>query len=442
MHENVIELIDAEEELASSIPEDSFGPVSVVGLGYVGLPLSMAFAEKGIKVIGIEKDSGKVDMLTKGISYIEDVSNKDLRKNVDNFFPTTNYSHLSSVNNVIICVPTPLSKTKDPDISYIATAAEEIVEYLHKGMLIVLESTTYPGTTDEVLRSVFEKSGLKAGRDFNLAFSPERIDPGNKLFNVNNTPKVVGGLTRNCTERAVELYGKIVETVVPVSSTAAAEAVKLLENTFRSVNIALVNEIAQLCHRMDIDIWEVIHAAATKPFGYMPFYPGPGIGGHCIPVDPLYLSWKAKLFNFRTRFIELADEINSKMPEYVVYRLFETLNEVGKSIKHARILVLGVSYKKDVGDVRESPALEVIKILTAKGGEVIYNDPFVPTLTILGKTWSSVEISNGILETVDCVLVLTDHSVYDWDSIIKESKLILDTRNSVNGILRTNVHKL
>jgi UDP-N-acetyl-D-glucosamine dehydrogenase len=422
--------------------EDSIGSVSIIGLGYVGLPLAMAFAEKGIKVVGIDIDSNKVNMLRKGKSYIEDISDKELKENIDYFYPTTDFSILSSVNNVVICVPTPLNKTKDPDISYIISAANEVAKYLHKDMLIVLESTTYPGTTEEVLKSIFEETGLKAGQDFCLAFSPERIDPGNKNFNVKNTPKIVGGLTKRCTERAVELYSKIVEKVIPVSSPATAEAVKLLENTFRAVNIALANEVAQLCHRMGIDVWEVIDAAATKPFGFMPFYPGPGIGGHCIPVDPLYLSWKAKLFNFRTRFIELADEINSKMPEYVVYRLFETLNEVGKSIKGARILILGVAYKKDVGDVRESPALEVIRLILEKGGEVIYNDPYVPEFTFLETTWRSVEINNDVLEASDCVLILANHSSYNWDSISKRAKLVLDTRNSVNGVSSKNVYKL
>ncbi len=288
----------------------------------------MAFAENGVRVIGVDKDARKVEMLKKGKSYIEDISDDELRGNLKYFHPTTDFSLLSEVEAVIICVPTPLSKTKDPDISYIISAACEVAKYLHPGMLIVLESTTYPGTTEEVLRFTFEDKGLKVGRDFFLAFSPERIDPGNKRFNLKNTPKVVGGMTKECTSRAMELYRIISERVVPISSAKAAEAVKLLENTFRAINIGLVNEFAQLCHRMGLDVWEVIDAASTKPFGFMPFYPGPGIGGHCIPVDPLYLSWKAKLFNFRTHFIELADEINSKMPEYVVYRIFEVLNEV------------------------------------------------------------------------------------------------------------------
>lgn len=422
--------------------ENSIGTVSIVGLGYVGLPLAMAFAEKKIKIIGIDKDSTKVDMLRKGNSYVEDITNKELKDNLGYFYPTTDFSLLSTVNNVIICVPTPLNKTRDPDISYIISAASEVAKYLHRGMLIVLESTTYPGTTEEVLKTIFEESGLKAGTDFCLAFSPERIDPGNKNFNVKNTPKVVGGITKKCTERAVELYSNITEKVVPVSSPAVAEAVKLLENTFRAVNIALVNEVAQLCHRMGIDAWEVINAAATKPFGFMPFYPGPGIGGHCIPVDPLYLSWKAKLFNFRTRFIELADEINSKMPEYVVYRLFETLNGAGKSIKGAKILVLGIAYKKDVGDIRESPALEIMKLISEKGGEVIYNDPYVPEYTFLGRTWNSVEISDDVLRTSDCVLILTNHGLYNWESISTRAKLILDTRNVVSGISSKVVYKL
>ncbi len=422
--------------------ENSIGTIAILGLGYVGLPLAMAFAEKRIKVIGIDRDSSKIDMLTRGKSYIEDISSKELKENLDWFNPTTDFSLLSRVDNVIICVPTPLNKTKDPDVSYIISAANEIAKYLHRGMLIVLESTTYPGTTEEVLKSIFEKGGLKSGQDFCLAFSPERIDPGNRNFNVKNTPKVVGGITKKCTERAVELYSKITPKVVAVSSPAVAEAVKLLENTFRSVNIALANEVAQLCHRMGIDAWEVIGAAATKPFGFMPFYPGPGIGGHCIPVDPLYLSWKAKLFNFRTRFIELADEVNSKMPEYVVYRLFETLNEAGKSIRGSKILILGVAYKKDVGDIRESPALEIVKLILEKGGEIIYNDPYVPEFTFLEKTWHSVEIDDGVFKESDCVLILTDHGFYNWKSISEKANLVLDTRNAMNGISSKSIYKL
>ena len=420
--------------------------ISIIGLGYVGLPLAMAFAEKGIRVIGIDKNSSKVKMLKRGKSYVEDISDVELVRNLEYFHPTTNYSTLSTVETVIICVPTPLSKTKDPDISYIITAANEIAKYLHPGMLIVLESTTYPGTTEEVLKDIFKKNGLEVGKDFWLAFSPERIDPGNKKFNVKNTPKIVGGVTKDCTERAIRLYEIICEKVVPVSSATAAEVVKLLENVFRAINIGLVNEFAQLCHRMGLDVWEIIDAASTKPFGFMPFYPGPGIGGHCIPVDPLYLSWKAKLFDFRTRFIELADEINSKMPEYVVYRIFEVLNGIGKSIKGSRILVLGVSYKKDVGDVRESPNLKVITLLLEKGAEVIYNDPYVPEFYHFEVHWHSQELTIRLLKEVDCVLILTAHSLYDWELITKNSNLVLDTRNAGNGILNVirskNIHKL
>lgn len=421
----------------------SFKTVSVVGLGYVGLPLAMAFAENGVRVIGVDKDARKVEMLKKGKSYIEDISDDELRGNLKYFHPTTDFSLLSEVEAVIICVPTPLSKTKDPDISYIISAACEVTKYLHPGMLIVLESTTYPGTTEEVLRFTFEDKGLKVGRDFFLAFSPERIDPGNKRFNLKNTPKVVGGMTKECTKRAMELYRIISERVVPISSAKAAEAVKLLENTFRAINIGLVNEFAQLCHRMGLDVWEVIDAASTKPFGFMPFYPGPGIGGHCIPVDPLYLSWKAKLFNFRTHFIELADEINSKMPEYVVYRIFEVLNEVGKSIKWSKLLVLGVSYKKDIGDIRESPALEVMNLLLGKGAEVNYHDPYVPEFSYLETHWRSVEELNAeLFKDMDCVVILTDHSSYDWEWVTKNANLVFDTRNVTNGIFSKKIYKL
>ncbi len=420
----------------------SYESISVIGLGYVGLPLAMAFAEKGIKVIGIDKDADKVNMLNSGNSYIEDVSDEELKRNLKCFQPTTNFSALAEVDAVIICVPTPLSKTKDPDISYIISASGEVARYLHKGMLVVLESTTYPGTTEEVLKVIFEKKGLKVGQDFFLAFSPERIDPGNKNFTLKNTPKIVGGTTKGCMKRAMELYQIISERVVPVSSATAAEAVKLLENTFRAINIGLANEVAQLCHRMGLDVWEIIDAASTKPFGFMPFYPGPGIGGHCIPVDPLYLSWKAKLFNFRTRFIELADEINSKMPEYVVYRIFEVLNGSGKSIKGSKILILGVSYKKDVGDVRESPNLEIIRLLLEKGAEVVYNDPYVPGFSHLETRWRSVELTNGLLEDADCVVILTDHSLYDCELLAKSAKLLLDTRNLTSGISSEKVHRL
>lgn len=421
---------------------NNFKTVSILGLGYVGLPLAIAFAEKGVRVTGIDKSSDKVKMLKSGISYVEDISNEELEKNLGNIRPTMDFSILSKSETVIICVPTPLSKTKEPNISYIITAAREVAKHLHRGMLIVLESTTYPGTTEEVLKEAFEKRGLKVGKDFCLAFSPERVDPGNKLFNVKNTPKIVGGVTDECTKMATSLYQKICESVVPVSSASAAEAVKLLENTFRAINIGLVNEFAQLCHRMKLDVWEIIDAASTKPFGFMPFTPGPGIGGHCIPVDPLYLSWKAKLFNFRTRFIELADEINSKMPEYVVYRIFEVLNGAGKSIKGSKILILGVSYKKDVGDVRESPNLEVMRLLLEKGAEVMYNDPFVPEFPHFEVQWRSQEINPGLLSDVDCVVTLTNHSSYNWEMIARHSNLLLDTRNCMNGSLSRNIFKL
>ena len=422
---------------------NKFKAISVVGLGYVGLPLAMAFSEKGVKVMGIDKDVQKVNKLRNGKSYVEDVSDQDLVRNSELFYPTTDYSVLSDVEAVIICVPTPLSKTKDPDITYIISASDEVAKYIHPQMLIVLESTTYPGTTEDVLRSTFENNGLKIGRDFFLAFSPERIDPGNKKYTLKNTPKVVGGLTKECTKRAVELYEIISERVVPVSSVTAAEVVKLLENTFRAINIGLVNEFAQLCHRMGLDVWEIIDAASTKPFGFTPFYPGPGIGGHCIPVDPLYLSWKAKLFNFRTHFIELADEINCKMPEYVVGRVFEVLNSVKKSISGSQILILGVSYKKDVGDIRESPALEIIKLLSEKGAQITYHDPHVPEFFFSGTHWRSVEdINNELLKEMDCVLILTDHSLYDWELVIESSDLILDTRNATSGFSSININKL
>jgi len=416
--------------------------VAIIGLGYVGLPLAMAFAEKGIRVVGIDIDTNKVSILKGGKSYIEDVSDEEIRQNLRYFFPTTDFSALQEADAVIICVPTPLNKTKDPDISYIAQAAKIVSEYIHTGILIVLESTTYPGTTEEILKPLFEEKGLEVGRDIFLAYSPERVDPGNKKFKVGNIPKIVGGVTRECTKGAVELYSIICENVFPVSSPRAAEAIKLLENTFRAVNIALVNEFAQLCHRMGIDIWEVVEAASTKPFGFMSFRPGAGIGGHCIPVDPLFLSWRARLFNFNTRLIYIADDINRKMPEYVVYRLFEVLNEMGRSIKGSKMLILGVAYKEDVGDIRESPALEVIKLILDKGGEVIYNDPYVPEFHDLGRQWKSVRLSESLLKETDAVVIITNHSSYDWRWIVENAGCILDCQNATKGISSEKIHKL
>ncbi|RMG54798.1 MAG: nucleotide sugar dehydrogenase [Acidobacteria bacterium] len=417
--------------------------VAVMGLGYVGLPLALAFAEQGLKTYGIDVDARRVELLRAGTSYIGDVTDEQVRRARTRFTPTTEAAVLERAEAVIICVPTPLRKTRDPDISYIIAAAEEVARYIHRGMLVILESTTYPGTTEEVLKPILEGSGLQVGRDVFLAFSPERIDPGNKRYTIRNTPKVVGGVTPACTERAVKLYRRIIDRVIPVSSAKTAELVKLLENTFRVINIGLVNEMTMLCRRMGVDVWEVVEAAATKPFGFMPFYPGPGIGGHCIPVDPLYLSWKAKLFNFTTRFIELADEINRRMPEYVVSLIADALNDQGKPIRGSHILLLGVAYKKDVADTRESPALEVLELLLQRGAHVLYNDPFVPELMSNGRRWRSSELSEQVFDAVDCSVILTDHSLYDWPWIVSCSKLVVDTRNATRGLTaRGKIYRL
>ncbi|MCS6803584.1 MAG: nucleotide sugar dehydrogenase [Acidobacteriota bacterium] len=408
--------------------------VAVIGLGYVGLPLALAFAEERLQTYGLDVDAERVESLRRGVSYIGDVSDEELRRVRSHFTPTTDSTILGQVDAAIICVPTPLRKTRDPDISYVITAAEEVAKHLHPGMLVVLESTTYPGTTEEALKPLLEATGLKVGKDFFLAFSPERIDPANKQFTVRNTPKVVGGVTPACTERAVSLYRRVVNQVVPVASATTAELTKLLENTFRVINIGLVNEMAMLCHRMGVDVWEVVEAAATKPFGFMPFYPGPGIGGHCIPVDPLYLSWRAKGYNFTTRFIELADEVNRRMPEYVVTLIADALNNVGKPIRGSRILLLGMAYKKDVSDVRESPALEVLELLSRRGARLSYHDPFVPQLVQQGRPLRSVALTEAVLAESDCAVVLTDHSAYDWPWIVNHSNLVVDTRNATKAL--------
>lgn len=409
--------------------------VSIIGLGYVGLPLSIEFCKSGFTVIGIDVDKSKIDSLKNGESYVQDVKDDDVKLFIKNkkFIPTTDFSLLKDADTVSICVPTPLRKTRDPDISYIVSASTEIKKYLHRGQLIVLESTTYPGTTDEVLLTDLESTGLKVGVDFYLAFSPERVDPGNKKYYTKNTPKIIGGVTSECTKIAKSLYEQSIDTVIPVSSTKSAEMVKLLENTFRAVNIGLVNEIAIMCDRLGIDVWEVIDAAATKPFGFMPFYPGPGLGGHCIPIDPLYLSWKLKTLNYTARFIELASEINTSMPMYVVSKVVDALNEKKKSVNGAKILILGVTYKRDVSDVRESPAIDVIKYLKNKGADVSFHDPYADSIHEIDDV-KEVELKEDVLAGADCVVIVTDHSKFDYNWIIKNSKLIVDTRNATKGI--------
>ncbi len=415
--------------------------VGVVGLGYVGLPLGMAFAEAGFPVTGIDVDERKVRQLEKGESYIRHIASEPLARLAASrrFGATTDFSKAKELDCVVICVPTPLTSTREPDLTYVVGAAEALAPHVRPDQLYVLESTTYPGTTDEVVRPILERGGLKAGRDFHLAFSPEREDPGNGQFHTRNIPKVVGGYTPSCLEVAQALYGCAVERTVPVSSTRIAELAKLLENIFRCVNIALVNELKMVCDRMGVDIWEVIHAASSKPFGFMPFYPGPGLGGHCIPIDPFYLSWKAREFGVQTRFIELAGEVNNDMPHYVLQRTMEALNERGRPLKGARLLVLGVAYKKDVDDVRESPALTVMSLLKKRGARLDYHDPFVPRLEPahgLEHAMTSVPLDYERLGQYDAVVVLTDHTGIDYDRVVEKASLVVDTRNTTWRVRR------
>jgi UDP-N-acetyl-D-glucosamine dehydrogenase len=421
--------------------------VGIIGLGYVGLPLIIRFCEEGFHVTGFDIDGKKIDKLNRGESYIKHIPYeriRDLRKR-NLFEATTEYSRLSEVDCIIICVPTPLKKNKEPDLSYVKNTASEIAKFLRKGQLISLESTTYPGTTREVFLPMLENKKMKAGRDCFLVFSPEREDPGNPNFNTKNIPKVVGGVTPSCTKAGRALYGQIVDRVVVVSSAEIAELTKLLENIFRGVNIALVNELKMLADRMGLNIWEVIEASSTKPFGFMPFYPGPGLGGHCIPIDPFYLSWKAKEYDFNTRFIELAGEINTGMPDYVVAKIIDGLNKSGKCLKKAKILILGLAYKKDTDDRRESPAVEIIDILKNKGARVDYNDPYIPAFSGMRHYPSlgmkSVKLSEKMLEQYDCVVITTNHSQYDYRWIVKNSRLLVDTRNATKSIKSSKVVK-
>jgi UDP-N-acetyl-D-glucosamine dehydrogenase len=420
----------------------------VVGLGYVGLPLAVEFGRAGLDTVGIDVDQRKVDHVNAGRSYIPDVPTADVEalQQSGKLRATSDFSVVRTLDTVNICVPTPLRKTKDPDMSYVVAAAEQIAKYLHPGLLIVLESTTYPGTTTELLQPMFEASGLKAGEDFFLAFSPERVDPANPKFNTKNTPKVVGGTTPACTELASALYGTAIETIVPVSSTEVAEMVKLLENTFRAVNIGLVNELALMCDRMGIDVWEVVDAARTKPFGFMPFYPGPGLGGHCIPIDPFYLSWKARQAGFEARFIELAGHVNGSMPHYVADKVGEALNTQRKAVNGASILVLGIAYKKDIDDIRESPALDVMYVLQKRGANVSYSDPYAPTLR--ARDWpgnvdmTSVSLNREELGRFDCVVIVTDHKAFDYPMVVAGSRLIVDTRNAIGPDAGPHVFRL
>jgi UDP-N-acetyl-D-glucosamine dehydrogenase len=406
--------------------------VGVIGLGYVGLPLAVEFASAGLNVIGFDLDQSRVDAINGGRSYIPDVSSDDVGSLVksEKLAASSEFANLAKTDAVIICVPTPLRKTKEPDISYILAAAEQVKHHLHSPQLVVLESTTYPGTTDEVLLPMLEETGLALDKDFYLAFSPERVDPGNKQFQTHNIPKVVGGVSALSTNIAAALYQTIVNEVHKVSSARVAETTKLLENTYRSVNIGLVNELAQLCYHLGVDSWEVIEAAATKPFGFMAFYPGPGIGGHCIPLDPHYLSWKARLHGFEARFIGLAEEVNSHMPRHVVQLVQDGLNSQGKPVKGSRVLVIGVAYKRDINDVRESPALGIVDQLMHKGAEVSYHDPFIPEMKLDGRgSLAGVPLTDEALLACDCAIIVTDHSEVDYSRILKLAPLVVDTRN-------------
>ncbi len=412
--------------------------VGVLGLGYVGLPLAREFASEGLKVIGFDIDARKVKTLNSGRSIIKHVPHRQVRQMVESgcFRATTRMARLAAVDAILVCVPTPLTENREPDMQYVTGSARTIARYLRRGQLVVLESTTYPGTTRELLAPMLESSGLKAGRDFHLAYSPEREDPGNKDFTTRSIPKVVGGLTRKCLQIACALYNTVIVKTVPVSSLEAAEATKILENVYRCVNIAMVNELKMVFERMGIDIWEVIGAASTKPFGFKAFYPGPGLGGHCIPIDPFYLTWKARQFGTATRFIELAGEINTNMPGYVVSKTMEALNEQKKSLKGSRVLVLGLAYKKDIDDLRESPSIELIELLRAKGARVDYNDPYIPMTHKQRRhdlRMKSKRLSAKMLSRYDVVLISTDHSVYDYDWIVKNAKLVVDTRNATSG---------
>jgi UDP-N-acetyl-D-glucosamine dehydrogenase len=426
------------KELITKIKEHT-ALVGVVGLGYVGLPLSMELARVGFRVIGFDISKDKVKLLNSGRSDIDDVPSQVVKEMVSSwrFRATLDFKRVAAVDTISICVPTPLSKTKDPDVSYILDAVNQIKRYMKKGTLVVLESTTYPGTTEDLILPLLQEGGMKVGRDFFLAFSPERVDPGNKDYTTKNTPRVVGGITPACTRVAKVFYEQMLPQVYPVSSTRAAEMVKLLENTFRSVNIGLVNEVALMCDRLNLDVWEIIDAAATKPFGFMPFYPGPGLGGHCIPIDPHYLSWKLKSLNYYARFIELAGDINSRMPEYVVDRIIALLNRrFAKALNKSTILVLGVAYKRDIKDVRESPALDVIKLLEDKGARILYNDPYVPEIDWNKSKHKSRPLTKRLLQRADLTVILTNHSQYDYQWIVEHARAVFDTRNATKMVKR------
>jgi UDP-N-acetyl-D-glucosamine dehydrogenase len=417
--------------------------VGVLGLGYVGLPLAVEFAKAGFDVVGIDVQQSKVDDFNTGHSYIKDVPDSVFSPLVKSgkLRATSDFSVIRTLDTIDICVPTPLRKTKDPDMSFVVAATEAIAQHIHPGLLVMLESTTYPGTTDELLLPRLSASGLEVGKDFFLCFSPERVDPGNPNFQTNNIPKVVGGITPLCTETGALFYQQALETVVPVSSTRVAEMVKLLENTFRMINIGLVNELAIMSSRMNIDVWEVIDAAATKPFGFMPFYPGPGLGGHCIPIDPFYLSWKSKEAGIEARFIELAGHINGRMPEFVVEKIQNALNDASKSVRGSNVHILGIAYKRNIDDVRESPALDIMMLLERLGAKVTYSDPFVPSVTLNASVLKSQEML-PFVGAADCVVIVTDHTGLDYAKIVEQSKIIVDTRNALKGFRSPKIVRL
>jgi len=421
--------------------QDKTARVGILGLGYVGLPLAVSFAKAGYTVTGFEPDLKKVETLNRGVSYIQDIPTEQVADlvNAGKLSATADFSRLLEIDAVSICVPTPLRKTGDPDLSYVVSATDALARYMHAGLVVVLESTTYPGTTRElILPKLSEASGLTAGEDFFLAFSPERVDPGREDWTTFNTPKVIGGLTDNCMDVASAWYSQALKTVVPVAPVEVAEMAKLLENTFRMINIGLVNEMALMCDRLGVDVWDVIDAAATKPFGYMKFTPGPGLGGHCIPIDPLYLSWKLRALNYTARFIELASDVNTSMPRYVVQKVQDMLNDRQKSVKCSRILVLGVAYKPDIDDLRESPALDVIGLLHQKGAEVSYHDPYIPSLHHDEITLNSVSDLDAAVKQADCVVIITNHKSYDYDSILQNATCIFDSRNALGEKGRSN----
>ena len=412
----------------------------VVGLGYVGLPLAVEFANENFKVTGIDIDESKVNKLKNGENYISDVNDDELKRAVKNGYikATTDFSVIKDLDFISICVPTPLNKLKDPDMSFIQNSMTEITKYLHKDLIIVLESTTYPGTTKEFLLPILEKTGLKVGKDIYLAFSPERVDPGNKIYKTKNTPKVLGGITSKCTEYSKKVYDQVFDKVVPVSSAETAEMTKLLENTFRMINIGLVNEMAMVCDKLGVDVWEVIDAAATKPFGFMKFYPGPGLGGHCIPIDPHYLSWKMKSLNYKTKFIDLAAEINTAMPEYVIQNVLNGLNHHKKSINGSSVLLIGMAYKKNIEDLRESPSIDIYNLLVEKGAKVNYHDPYCPIVKVDGNSeLKSKKLTEKLLQNSDVVVITTDHSNIDYQFIVDNAKLVVDTRNVTKKLKHT-----